>query len=66
MHVDGWKPTATKLPNVPPQHKCLMSVIFLHFILNDIFSVGFNVLVVVNIKTGLLGVSQSSLLDRAV
>jgi len=40
-----------------------MSAISLLFILNDISSVGFTVLVAVNIKTGLLGVTQSSLLD---
>jgi hypothetical protein len=39
-----------------------MSVISLRFILTDISSVGFTVLVAVNIKTG-LGVTQSSLLD---
>jgi len=40
-----------------------MSVISLFFIFNDISSVGFTVLAAVNIKTGLLGVTQSSLLD---
>jgi hypothetical protein len=40
-----------------------MSVISLLFILNDISSVGFTVLVAINIKTGLLGVTQTSLLD---
>jgi len=63
MHVDRRKPAATKLPNLPPQHKHVMSVISLLFILNDISSVGFTVLVAVNIKTGLLGVTQSSLMD---